>query len=223
MNVQGQWYLPPATAYAPATAAQQPGASAATAAAMMSAAQAAAAAQQQLPQASPYAAAAAVPQGYPQADSAKFMSVGMGLPGFGMGGQAPPPALPQGQSGQAFLGNPGTAAAAFYQAAGLAALSGLHPSALLAAAASATPPPAGPPPMGQQQAQAALQAQAAAAAAAAAASQQAGVRQLLGGCGGGGNGFSVFSKLPLLKTPAGSHHISPLKVRRQEVIDSGLR
>ena len=57
--------------------------------------------------------AAAVPQGYPQADSAKFMSVGMGLPGFGMGGQAPPPALPQGQSGQAFLGNPGTAAAAF--------------------------------------------------------------------------------------------------------------
>ena len=220
MNVQGQWYLPP-TAYAPATAAQQPGASAATAAAMMSAAQAAAVAQQQLPQAGPYAAAA-VPQGYQQADSAKFLSVGMGLPGFGMGGQAPPPAPPQGQSGQAFLGNPGTAAAAFYQAAGLAALSGLHPSALLAAAASATPP-AGPPPLGQQQAQAALQAQAAAAAAAA--SQQAGVRQLLGGCGGGvgANGFSVFSKLPLLKTPAGSHHISPLKVRRQEVINFGLR
>lgn len=205
MNMQGQWYLP---AYPAAPAAAQPAAAAANMMPMMSAAQAAQPIQP-IPQASPYAT---VPQGYQQsaADPAKFL--GVGLPNGHQLFAPPPHPQPQGQPpNQPFLGNPGSAAAAFYQAAGLAALSGLHPSALLAAASASSAAPASP--MGQHTQAAA--AAAAAAAAHAAANQQAGMRQLLGGggVGGGGNGFSVFSKLPLLKTPAGSHHISPLKVR----------
>ena len=215
MNVQGQWYLP---AYS-APAAAQPNLTAANMAAIAQAQAMAQAAQPQPPQGYPQASPYAVPQGYQQSDSAKFM----GLPGphspqlFGMGQAPPQPPQPQGHSNQAYLNSPGSAAAAFYQAAGLAALQGLHPSALLAAASASSAAAASPaPPMGQH-----AHAQAAAAAAAAAASQQASMRQLLGG-GGGNNGFSVFSKLPLLKTPAGSHHHSPLKVRHFPVT-SGVR